>query len=129
MRIDRREQTIRYCLGQGMFRPSFEPVAGRHTEVTAITSMGLHSQRGTVVITHPDGLTVSLPLTTSYWVNLNLQVVAEYQAACDALNAANGGQPAFPGSVADELRKLAELRDAGILSLAEFNAAKARLLG
>ena len=32
-------------------------------------------------------------------------------------------------SLADELRKLAELRDAGVLSEAEFDAQKARLLG
>ena len=36
---------------------------------------------------------------------------------------------AQPGSVADELKKLAELRDAGILSAEEFDAQKARLLG
>jgi len=38
------------------------------------------------------------------------------------------GSPANP-SVADELTKLAQLRDAGVLSDAEFAAAKARLLG
>jgi hypothetical protein len=43
-------------------------------------------------------------------------------------------QPVAPdnrsgGSVADELRKLSELRDAGVLTNAEFNAQKARLLG
>lgn len=32
------------------------------------------------------------------------------------------------GSLADELRKLSELRDAGVLTNAEFNAQKARLL-
>ncbi len=37
--------------------------------------------------------------------------------------------PAPSSSVADELRKLAELRDAGVLSDAEFAAQKARLLG
>jgi Short C-terminal domain len=34
-----------------------------------------------------------------------------------------------PASLADELRKLAELRDAGVLTFAEFEAQKARLLG
>ena len=38
--------------------------------------------------------------------------------------------PKLPsGSVADELRKLAELRDAGILSIEEFNQQKSWLLG
>jgi hypothetical protein len=37
------------------------------------------------VITDPDGMAVSLPLTTSWWVSQNLQVAAEYNAACDAL--------------------------------------------
>jgi hypothetical protein len=36
---------------------------------------------------------------------------------------------AEPVSVADELKKLAELRDAGILSAEEFDVQKARLLG
>ncbi len=83
---------MKYRLGQGMFRPSFEPVAGRHAEVTAITSKGWRGQRGVVVITDPDGLTVSLPLKTAWWVNENLRVVAELNAACDALRA-NGGPP------------------------------------
>jgi hypothetical protein len=41
------------------------------------------------------------------------------------------GAPSAPpsGSLADELRKLAELRDAGVLTAAEFDAQKARLLG
>jgi len=37
--------------------------------------------------------------------------------------------PPSPVSVAEELRKLAELRDAGVLSEQEFQAQKARLLG
>jgi hypothetical protein len=37
--------------------------------------------------------------------------------------------PAQPGSVADELKKLVELRDAGVLSAEEFDAQKAQLLG
>jgi len=36
--------------------------------------------------------------------------------------------PAAAGSLADELRKLAELRDAGVLTAAEFEAQKSRLL-
>ena len=36
---------------------------------------------------------------------------------------------ASSGSLADELRKLAELREAGVLSDGEFEAQKARLLG
>jgi hypothetical protein len=64
----------------------------------------------------------------------------QYQATLDVLTAppppvespAPAVQPppsqATPTSVADELKKLAELRDAGILSEEEFVAAKARLL-
>lgn len=37
--------------------------------------------------------------------------------------------PAPPASVADELAKLAKLRDGGVLSPEEFDAAKANLLG
>jgi hypothetical protein len=43
------------------------------------------------------------------------------------------GEPSAPApaatSTADELKKLAELRDAGVLSDAEFDAQKAKLLG
>jgi hypothetical protein len=78
-----------------------------------------------------DGMTATLALTTSYWVNLNIQVAAEYNAACDALRPPP--QPAArlvpAGLVADELRKLAELRDAGVLTDEEFAVQKARLLG
>lgn len=60
----------------------------------------------------------------------------EFQAICDAVRAASQSTGAAPTSppasgghgVADELRKLAELRDAGILSAAEFDAEKQRLL-
>jgi Short C-terminal domain len=46
-------------------------------------------------------------------------------------SAPGAGQPGHgPGpSIADELRKLGELRDAGLLSEAEFAERKARLLG
>jgi hypothetical protein len=37
--------------------------------------------------------------------------------------------PAPMGSVADELKKLVELRDAGVLDANEFAAQKAKLLG
>lgn len=43
--------------------------------------------------------------------------------------AAPAQQPAVSPGLADELRKLAELRDAGVLTLQEFDAAKARILG
>lgn len=43
------------------------------------------------------------------------------------VNAAPAATPA--GSVADELVKLAQLRDAGVLTVEEFEAQKARLLG
>jgi DNA-directed RNA polymerase subunit RPC12/RpoP len=43
--------------------------------------------------------------------------------------AAPSSSPTPATSVADELAKLAQLRDAGVLSDAEFTAAKARLLG
>lgn len=38
-------------------------------------------------------------------------------------------QPAPPTDVMDQLRKLGELRDAGVLTEAEFEAKKADLLG
>ncbi len=38
-------------------------------------------------------------------------------------------QPAATGTIGDELAKVAQLRDAGVLTQAEFEAAKARLLG
>jgi hypothetical protein len=60
------------------------------------------------------------------WVSLNLQVVAEYNRACDALIAQLQPAPAPPGSLADEL---ARLRDEGVLSTAEFEAQKRRPLG
>jgi hypothetical protein len=120
---------MKYRLGQGMFRPSFEPVAGRQTEVAGVTSKGLRGQRAVVVITDPDGMTATLPLTTSYWVNLNIQIVAEYNRACDALVAQLQPAPAPPGSLPDELAKLARLRDEGVLSATEFEAQKRRLLG
>lgn len=46
-----------------------------------------------------------------------------------APSAAQGVPDPAPASLADELRKLADLRDAGVLSAAEFDAQKARLLG
>jgi hypothetical protein len=55
------------------------------------------------------------------------------QAAAQTLAALRGRsegseEPAGPGSVADELAKLAALRDSGVLSEDEFAAQKARLL-
>ncbi|WP_433274049.1 SHOCT domain-containing protein [Pseudonocardia xinjiangensis] len=49
-------------------------------------------------------------------------------AAAAAPPAAPGPRP-IPPSALDELRKLAELRDAGTVTQQEFEAAKARLLG
>jgi hypothetical protein len=53
------------------------------------------------------------------------------QAAIAGLHApsASPSPPAPAGSVADELTKLVGLRDAGVLSDAEFDAQKAKLLG
>jgi hypothetical protein len=56
----------------------------------------------------------------------------QLRAAVDqAIAAQYNPQPqmAAPASLADELAKLVQLRDQGILSPAEFEAAKARLLG
>jgi hypothetical protein len=47
------------------------------------------------------------------------------QPAPDLAPPSNGSAP----SIADELRKLGELRDAGLLTEAEFAEQKARLLG
>ncbi|MGS2809939.1 SHOCT domain-containing protein [Nocardia sp. MW-W600-9] len=43
--------------------------------------------------------------------------------------ASQSSQPIATSSVADELMKLAQLRDAGVLTPAEFEAQKAKLLG
>ena len=58
----------------------------------------------------------------------------QQQAAARALDALRGrreaaAEPAGTGSVADEVAKLAALRDSGVLTEAEFAAQKARLLG
>lgn len=56
----------------------------------------------------------------------------EFEALRSAIEAviAGGPQPApSQGSVAEELAKLAQLRDSGALDDVEFTAAKARLLG
>lgn len=58
---------------------------------------------------------------------------AEFQALRDAvqeaISAGHQQQPeASPSSVADELAKLAQLRDTGVISPQEFEAQKARLL-
>jgi Short C-terminal domain len=47
------------------------------------------------------------------------------QAAPNPVSPSNGSGP----SIADELRKLGELRDAGLLTEAEFAEQKVRLLG
>lgn len=46
-----------------------------------------------------------------------------------AVHAPAAHAPAGSGSLADELKKLAELRDAGVLTEDEFAAQKVRLLG
>lgn len=43
--------------------------------------------------------------------------------------ASQSPQPIVAGSIADELMKLAQLRDAGVLTPAEFETQKGRLLG
>lgn len=48
----------------------------------------------------------------------------DFSKAAQPIEATGGG-----ASVADELAKLASLRDSGVLSNAEFDAAKKRLLG
>lgn len=73
-------------------------------------------------------------------VVFNKRQLAEFVALRDAIQAAMTGprldhlpppamQPASAPSVADELTKLAGLRDAGVLTQDEFDAAKRRLLG
>jgi hypothetical protein len=58
--------------------------------------------------------------------------VAEFEALREAIEGALASPAASAApalSVGDELRKLAELRDAGALTDEEFNAQKAKLLG
>ncbi|WP_286795618.1 SHOCT domain-containing protein [Microbacterium sp. UBA3394] len=58
------------------------------------------------------------------------QAVAQQQAAAPAAAAAPAPAPAAGGvDIVAELQKLAALKDAGVLSDAEFAAAKAKLLG
>ncbi|WP_249021626.1 SHOCT domain-containing protein [Conexibacter sp. S30A1] len=61
------------------------------------------------------------------------KVLAAMRPVLDALNRQAQPEPAQPrtavGSVADELAKLASLRDSGVLSDEEFAAQKAKLLG
>ncbi|MGW2717817.1 SHOCT domain-containing protein [Streptomyces sp. NPDC001492] len=63
---------------------------------------------------------------------------ADQQAAIDQLRAQQAAAPAAPAAAAqpsagtgllDELTRLGELRDQGVLTEAEFAAAKSRLLG
>jgi Short C-terminal domain len=56
-----------------------------------------------------------------------LRLMSQPAAPVPAGPAAPAAPP--PASVADEIRKLAELRDAGVLTDAEFAAQKSRLLG
>jgi hypothetical protein len=72
-----------------------------------------------------------LLMATSQMTPQVLQVrLAPMFAQMDALQAAPASIPqANSSSLADEIRKLAALRDEGILSDGEFAAAKARLLG
>jgi hypothetical protein len=67
-------------------------------------------------------------------------MVAETVSTCDkpggpppqpelvAVSPVIGGQAAAPISIADEIAKLADLRDRGIITAAEFEEQKARLL-
>ncbi|NUP40418.1 MAG: SHOCT domain-containing protein [Streptomyces sp.] len=51
------------------------------------------------------------------------------QAAAPAAPAAPAAQPSAGSGLLDELKRLGELRDQGVLTDAEFAAAKSRLLG
>jgi hypothetical protein len=67
-----------------------------------------------------DGSALSLTLTP---------VQVEIRKAQQAKSASLTAPQSSPGSLADELMKLARLRDDGILSDEEFASAKAKLLG
>lgn len=68
-------------------------------------------------------------LLTQLMVGTHPAQQASHEPSAERAPAASHGAPApGAGSVAQELAKLAELRDAGVLSDAEFSAAKARLL-
>ncbi len=68
-------------------------------------------------------------LLTQLMVGTHPAQQASHEPSADRAPAASPGAPVpGAGSVAQELAKLAELRDAGVLSDAEFSAAKARLL-
>ena len=67
-----------------------------------------------------DGSDLSLTLTP---------VQVEIRKAQQMNQAGSTAPQASPGSVADELRKLARLHDEGVLNDEEFAGAKAKLLG
>jgi hypothetical protein len=62
-------------------------------------------------------------------VNAGVAKLRELVAAAHTPAPASADGGASPASIADELAKLASLRDSGVLSDAEFDAAKKRLLG
>jgi len=69
-------------------------------------------------------------------VTFHVRQMPDFERVRDALNEAiarrGAPQPAAPaaaGSMADELAKLATLRDQGIITAADFEAGKARVLG
>jgi hypothetical protein len=66
-----------------------------------------------------------------YYMNHDRAERLEEEIRTRVAQAGRGPEPSTPGgaSVADELTKLAELRDAGVLTSEEFDVQKARLLG
>lgn len=75
-------------------------------------------------------LVMALPLLGVFlYMILRGQQLNEHAQADMAMRGAAYAPVAVSSSNADELLKLAQLRDAGILSAAEFEAAKAKALG
>ena len=91
---------------------------------------------GETVITAP-GVKITKAVVNPNAVNFKKTATKDFEVLRDAINAAieKGSEgsnapvaPQNPVSVGDELKKLADLRESGILTEAEFDAQKAKLL-
>lgn len=94
-------------------------------------SLGASSNRGHlsfVLVTDKDTYETSRTNPENFQITNANTVAAVGQGVLDALSRA-GSHPQQTVSVADELSKLAALRDSGVLTEEDFQAAKSKLLG
>ncbi|MFJ7677450.1 SHOCT domain-containing protein [Peribacillus sp. NPDC097198] len=82
--------------------------------------------------TRVKGLKASIEIVTSNNAaeiqGMHIHIANEIKTLVDSLIAGNS-KPAVQSDFADQIKKLAELRDSGILTEAEFSAKKSQLLG